>query len=349
MSRFLITGSSGFIFTHVTRKLLEDKSNFVLGVDCLYDCASKVPQQTNEHGNFVFEKCNINNTQRMLELLIEHKIDTVIHAAAQSHVDNSFENVFQFVEDNVRGTLSVLEAVRRVLQQHNQQVRVIQISSDEVYGSVKDGTPRHELSLLAPTNLYAASKASTEQVAMAYATSYAIPIIIVRANNVFAGGQHWEKCIPRFISLLSQGKAITIQGNGLQKRSFLYVDDFVNALLCILEKGEVGEVYNIAAECELTILELASRIAEAMSVSKDELKLVFVKDRPFNDSRYFVSDTRLRSLGWRPKISFEEGLRRTVKWYVSADRKDYFVGDYAAPELDEIDALVTTKRQKTDV
>jgi dTDP-glucose 4,6-dehydratase len=243
---------------------------------------------------------------------IEH-IDTVLHFAAQTHVDNSFGNSFQFTHNNIYGTHVLLE-----ISKNHHIKRFIHVSTDEVYGQVI-GDAATETSLLNPTNPYSATKAGAEFIAKAFYQSFGLPLIITRGNNVYGPHQFPEKLIPKFITLLDRGMNCPIHGNGDEKRSFIYVQDVVNAFDLILKKGIVGEVYNIGTTREISNLEVTHALMKIFSIPENmyEERLYHVKNRCFNDQRYSLDVSKLEELGWKATTSFEEGLNKTVDWYLN--------------------------------
>jgi len=251
-------------------------------------------------------------------VLETEQIDTIIHAAAQTHVDNSFGNSFAFTENNVMGTHVLVETAKTCGIK-----RFIHVSTDEVYGSSYEGEERHvESDVLEPTNPYAATKAAAENIVKSYWHSFKLPVIITRGNNVYGPHQYPEKVVPKFIRRLVNGQPCCLHGDGSNSRHFIYVEDVAAAFITILHKGVVGETYNIGCEEECTNLEIAQKLVEAVKPGanvKDHL--IFVADRPFNDVRYYISSNKLMSLGWKPEVDLDDGIKRTVEWYtrVSAD------------------------------
>lgn len=286
----------------------------LVNVDYLYPCSTTAPDITTSHDNYHFVKGDIKDTALLQRILETHQIDTIVHFAAQSHVDTSFTNPMLYTLDNTLGTHSLLEAARRV----GTIRRFIHISTDEVYGENTSGesTAKTETSLLKPTNPYAASKAGAEMLVHSYIHSYNLPAIIIRSNNIYGIGQYPEKVVPRFILQLLNKKPITIQGSGSQLRSFLYVEDAVDAVLCILFQGRIGEIYNISSKDEISIRELATRLIALISPETTyEACVTFVEDRNFNDQRYWIQSEPLRRLGWTQKTSLEDGLAKVVEWF----------------------------------
>jgi len=305
----LITGGCGFI-----------GSNFInyfhqLYPECLIvnydkvDYCSDPEYISNKFKNYILVKADLNNTHLLMTTLKSYQIDTVIHFAAQSHVDNSFGNSIQFTIDNVLGTHNLLECCRM----YGGIQKFIHISTDEVYGEV-DITHEGccEKSLLNPTNPYAATKAGAEFLVRSYYYSYKLPIIITRGNNVFGPGQYPEKLIPKFILSLLKGEKCTIHGKGESRRNFIYVDDVSQAVANILFYGEIGSTYNIGTKNEYSVIDVFDILCRKLGKDRDMKQ--FVEDRLFNDFRYCINSESLRSLGWSEKITFEEGLDKTIEW-----------------------------------
>ena len=309
--RVLVTGGSGFIASHII-DLLISHGYFVLNVDVLSYCSSLENNRLVKNSPlYQFVQGDIQDTNFMRFLLDNYSIDTVIHAAAQTHVDNSFGNSIEFTKHNVLGTHCLLEAARV----YGKVQRFIHVSTDEVYGrTTMEGDAWSENAVLKPTNPYAATKAAAEMLVHAYRTSFGLPIIITRGNNVYGPRQFPEKLIPKFIHQLSKGHPCTLHGEGESLRHFIYCTDVAEAFLCILRKGVVGETYNIGCEEEVSVKEMASLLKNLVDPTREDY-LVYVEDRAFNDLRYPVDVSKLGELGWSKKIEIEEGLKMTLKWY----------------------------------
>ena len=311
----LITGVAGFIASHVAVKMVNLYPKMqVVGIDKISYCSTvKNFKAITNSPNWHFYPVNLLSEDEMENIFKIHKITGVMHFAAESHVCNSFKNSIEFTKNNVLGTHILLELAKKFLV-----TRFIHVSTDETYGSKNNIST--EDTILDPTNPYAATKAAAEHLVKSYYHSFKLPIIITRGNNVYGPQQYPEKVIPRFITNLLNGLPLTIQGSGLQRRSFLYIDDVVDAFMILWQKGVVGEIYNIGSEKEYTILDVAEQCISLVS-SKQEIK--YGEDRPFNDHRYFISSDKLKALGWTPKISFDEGLKLTYQWYNWLE-KDYW-------------------------
>ena len=264
--------------------------------------------------NFRFIKGDIQSADLVVHVLHSEGIDAVLHYAAQTHVDNSFGNSLAFTLNNTHGTHVLLEACRMYGKVH----RFINVSTDEVYGETSLGreTGLTEGSALEPTNPYSAAKAGAEMIARAYHTSYHLPVIVTRGNNVYGPHQFPEKMIPKFTLRALRGLDLPLHGDGLAVRSYLYVDDVAEAFLCVLARGKVGEVYNIGTQKERSVKEVAADICRLFALDPGT-KILHVRDRAFNDRRYYICDRKLAGLGWRERVPWEEGLRRTVDWYVA--------------------------------
>ena len=319
--RLLVTGGCGFIGAGFCRRIQKNHSYLTLvNIDKLYPCSTAYSDLTTSHDNYVFVKGDIKDTKLILNILNTHNIDTVIHFAAQSHVDTSFTDSMLYTQDNVVGTHSMLEAARI----YGKLKRFVHISTDEVYGENKDQVFT-EKSLLKPTNPYAASKASAEMLVHSYIHSFNLPAIVIRSNNVYGIGQYPEKVIPKFIFQLLNNQKLTIQGSGNQLRSFLHLEDAVDAVLCVLFQGEIGEIYNISSKDEISIRELASVLVKGLKPEYNvEDWITFVEDRHFNDKRYWIESEPLLKLGWKQKITFEKGLAETIHWFSKVNPQTYW-------------------------
>jgi UDP-glucose 4,6-dehydratase len=262
--------------------------------------------------NYKFVKGNICSADLLNYVLEEEKIDTIMHFAAQTHVDNSFGNSFQFTQNNIMGTHVLLEAAKIAGIK-----RFIHVSTDEVYGEQRlDQDAMDEEQLLEPTNPYAATKAGAEFIAKSYFRSFGLPLIITRGNNVYGPHQYPEKLIPKFINQLRRGRKVTLHGTGENKRNFLYVEDVARAFECVLFKGKVGIVYNIGGSNERSNIDVAKDlIGLAGYKGKEDQMITYVEDRFFNDLRYHINSDRLFDLGWREQVSWEEGIKLTYDWF----------------------------------
>ena len=313
----LLTGGAGFIGSNLINFFLENYDNIkIYNIDKL-DYCSRTKNVIYKH-NYKFIKGNINQNDLITYILNEYKIDTVIHLAAQSHVDNSFGNSIEFTKDNIMGTHCLLECCRI----YQKVKRFIHISTDEVYGEVNNESQCNEKSILNPTNPYAATKAGAEFMVKSYYKSFKLPIIITRGNNVFGPRQYPEKLIPKFILSLSNDKKCSIHGEGKSRRNFIYVDDVSRAINTILLYGKINEIYNIGTDNEYSVMDIADILVNKLKSNSLEENINYIEDRHFNDYRYSISSQKLRDLGWKEEVKFIDGIDRTIKWYL--DNKDYW-------------------------
>tara|TARA_Y100000748_G_scaffold297075_1_gene290642 strand:+ start:7717 stop:8715 length:999 start_codon:yes stop_codon:yes gene_type:complete len=319
----LVTGGCGFIGSNFINRIYIDYPNLaIVNVDKISYCSNKKridAEIRQDAKRYALYEENINNYEKIFEILNTHEVAFVVHFAAQSHVQNSFADSLHFTEDNVKGTHTLLEACRL----YGKIKKFIHCSTDEVYGETPLGNNQQKLetSMMCPTNPYAATKAGAELIATSYFYSYKMPICITRGNNVYGPHQFPEKVIPLFVTRLLNGTNVNIQGSGSATRGFLYIDDVVNAFITIFDKGEPGQVYNIGCEegNEITIKDLALTLGKLIFPASDEQfldkKIHFIEDRPFNDHRYYISSDKLKNLGWNSATPLSEGLKKTIDFY----------------------------------
>lgn len=264
--------------------------------------------------NFKFIKGDIATADLVNYALLEEKIDTIMHFAAQTHVDNSFGNSFAFTQSNIYGTHVLLECAKNC----STIKRFVHVSTDEVYGEGEtfETDPMTENHVLEPTNPYAATKAGAEFLVKSYYRSFKLPCLITRGNNVYGPHQFPEKLIPKFTNQLMTGRKLTLHGDGSNTRNFLYVKDVATAFDKILHKGYAGEIYNIGGENEVSNLTVAKTLLKIFGLQdKEDEYITFVPDRKFNDLRYTINSSKLHALGWKEEMSWEDGLKTTVEWY----------------------------------
>ena len=318
MKILFVTGGAGFIGSNFINKLFEHTDEYrVINFDALYYCADQnnVNEEIRNGDNYQFIHGNLQSYDLLKYIFESNPVTHIIHFAAQSHVQTSFTDSRQYTLDNIVGTHNLLEAARLHCPTLE---RFIHCSTDEVYGeSMLDVDEKHktEHSVLCPTNPYAASKAAAELMAQSYNHSFKMPIIITRGNNVYGPNQYPEKVVPRFIQQLKAGEKITIQGDGSCVIAFLHAYDTASAFITVLEKGKVGEIYNIGCDegMEYSILDVAKMLIKKIKETEDYDKwITYIEDRPFNDQRYYISNQKLRDLGWDISISFEEGINMLI-------------------------------------
>ncbi len=312
MKNVLITGGNGFIGSNFIIYMIDKypEINFI-NYDCNYYNSEN--NELNEKNNYFYYNNKLQDKDNLLNILDKHNIDTIIHFAAQSHVDNSFFNSLQYTNDNIVGTHILLECIRI----YNKIELFIHMSTDEVYGeNENDDDIKTEKTLLCPTNPYSATKAAAEMLVNSYYYSFKIPVIIIRSNNIYGRKQFTEKVIPKFITQILNNEKITIQGDGSNKRSFLYIDDLIQAIELILSKADIGNIYNISSTDEISIMDLAKKLLKFINDIDDiDEQIIYIEDRKYNDKRYYICDKKLKELGWTKTTEIDEGLKKTIEWY----------------------------------
>ena len=309
--RLLVTGGAGFIGSCFVRHILNKYSDYkVINLDALtYAGNIENLDDIKENPNYTFVHGNICDKKLVRELISES--DCVINFAAESHVDRSITTPEIFIETNVQGTLNLLQASKELGVD-----RYLQVSTDEVYGTLGKTGYFYETTPLAPNSPYSASKASADMLTRAYHETYGLPVLNTRCSNNYGPYQYPEKLIPFFISQLLKGEKVPVYGDGLNVRDWLYVYDHCEAIDVVLHKGKVGEVYNIGGHNEKTNLEITKLILTAMN--KDETSIEFVEDRLGHDKRYAISNDKITTqLDWKPSVSFEDGIKSTIEWYLN--------------------------------
>lgn len=306
--KILLTGSAGFIFSNFVIYALQRTDWDMVSVDKLTYAGSlhNVPyNRIKRHRLHIGDVCDHHFMHKIFEM---EEPDVVIHAAAESHVDNSIESSAQFMKTNVIGTHSMLEAA---LTAHKPEL-FINFSTDEVYGPCMDRKPFTEKDMLNPRNPYSASKASADLLGQSYFTTHKVPVITTRMCNAFGPRQHREKLIPKVISNIFTEQPVPVYGKGEQCREWIYTRDVFNAVRTLIEKGVPGEVYNITSGHEERNIDLVNKIADIIGTGKS--LITFVKDRKAHDFRYAIDDSKIRSLGWEPEYEFDAALEHTVGW-----------------------------------
>lgn len=326
MQNILVTGGAGFIGSNFIQYLLKREDNVrLVNLDLLtYAGNLRNLQEVERDSRYSFVKGDIRDKKLVEDLICGFGIDTIVNFAAETHVDRSISGPEVFLTTNVLGTGVLLEAATRLWKlkpddpgsrAFRDGVRFLQISTDEVYGSLGDRGSFTEESPISPSSPYAASKAGADMLARAYNRTYGLPVNITRCSNNFGPRQHPEKMIPRIILNAASDKPIPIYGDGKQVRDWLYVEDHCEAIRLVLKKGTIGEIYNIGGGTELQNLDLTKRILNIMG--KPEARLAFVRDRPGHDRRYAIDSSKIRrELGWKTGSDFDNLLGETVKWYL---------------------------------
>jgi len=339
----LVTGGAGFIGSALVRRLIAQGVDKVINVDKLSYAANKAAIASAMHTpQHVFEQVDICDRGEMNRIFAEHQPDAVMHLAAESHVDRSIHGPDVFIQSNVVGTYTLLEAAREywlaLSGGRREAFRFLHVSTDEVYGDLADGKQLFtEATAYAPSSPYSASKAASDHLVRAWHRTYGLPVLLSHCTNNYGPYQFPEKLIPLMTLNAVAGKPLPLYGSGLQVRDWLHVDDHVVALQTILEKGRVGETYNVGAHNPRSNIDIVRAICQLLDVlhpqsrpmgkdgvpGKHEQLIVHVQDRPGHDRRYALDATKIREeLGWRSECDFAQGLRATVQWYL-----DNYVSD----------------------
>lgn len=335
MMKLLVTGGAGFIGSAVVRHIIKNTNNFVVNVDKLtYAGNLKSIADVSESSRYVFEQIDICNAEDLAALFDKHQPDAVMHLAAESHVDRSIDGPAAFIETNILGTYTLLEAVRnywKILPKARKQAfRFHHISTDEVYGDL-DGTNDlfTESTPYAPSSPYSASKASSDHLVRAWHRTYGLPVIVTNCSNNYGPYHFPEKLIPLMILNALAGKPLPVYGEGQQIRDWLYVEDHARALYKVVTEGKVGETYNIGGHNEKKNIDVVKTICaileelapiqnSSLKIQNYESLITYVEDRPGHDLRYAIDASKIeRDLGWKPEETFESGLRKTVQWYLT--------------------------------
>ncbi len=309
----LVTGGAGFIGSNFIRYMLHQHEQVhIVNLDLLtYAGNSENLQEFTNDPRYTFVKGNIGDSQLVDDLIQQHNIDIIVNFAAESHVDRSIRDPRVFVETNVLGTQVLLEAARR-----HSVAKFVQISTDEVYGSLGDSGAFTESSPLMPNSPYSASKASADLLVRAYYETYGLPAVITRCSNNYGPYQFPEKLIPLMIIRALRDEPLPVYGDGRNVRDWLHVEDHCAAVDLVIRQGRIGEVYNIGGHNEQRNIDIVKRILQMLG--KPESLIRFVEDRLGHDYRYAIDPTKLTTeLGWKPKYTFDTGLSATVEWYVN--------------------------------
>ena len=329
--RLLVTGAAGFIGANFVRWLLQGPESSKVKKLIAYDLLTYAGNLANLQGletnpAFSFVKGDIRDNDKLEELIEKEEVDVVINFAAESHVDRSITNPLDFVRTNIEGTLVILNVARKF-----KVSRFIQISTDEVYGSLGPEGRFSELSPIDPSSPYSASKASADFLVLAAHKTYAQDVCVTRCSNNYGPYQFPEKLIPLFITNALDDKPLPVYGDGKNVRSWLHVDDHSRAIFAVLEKGRAGEIYNIggAPESEKENLEVTAEILKILGKPSDLMR--YVEDRKGHDRRYAVDFSKInKELGWKPQVNFKEGIKSTIDWYCNNSSwwKEIKTGEY---------------------
>jgi dTDP-glucose 4,6-dehydratase len=309
--KVLITGGLGFIGSNFCRYIITKHSNYeIVNIDKIGIGSNPASlQDLEDEGRYEFIKGDICNSKLVNKII--KRVDAVVNIAAETHVDRSIADPKPFIQNNVIGTFVILEAVRK----YNEKVKLVQVSTDEIYGEIKEGSFK-ESDVPKPSNPYSASKAAADMFVIAYHKTYGLDVSITRCTNNYGPGQTPEKLIPKTIIRALKNLLVPIYGSGKNIRDWIYVQDHCEAIDFVLRKGESGEIYNISSGNELPNIEIVKKILDLLN-KPDDL-ITFVEDRPGHDIRYSLNSSKIRSkLAWKPKLPFEKALEETVNWYVN--------------------------------
>ncbi len=325
--KIIVTGGAGFIGSAVCRHLVKDLGHTAINVDKLtYAGNLSTLKEIEDSPNYHFEKVDICDRDALDEVFAKYQPDAVMHLAAESHVDRSITGAAEFIQTNIIGTFNMLEVSRAYwlgLRPADQETfRFLNVSTDEVYGSLGDEGLFHETTAYDPSSPYSASKASADHLTSAWYETYGMPVVISNCSNNYGPYHLPEKLIPLMILNALDDKALPIYGDGSNVRDWLYVEDHAKALFTILTKGRLGEKYNVGGRNERTNLEVVERICTILDTVRPKDtpysdQITYVTDRPGHDARYAIDATKLEDeLGWKAEENFESGIEKTIKWYL---------------------------------
>ena len=325
MQNILITGGAGFIGSNFVKLMLNNYDYNIINLDLLtYAGNLENLREIEGKSNYTFIKGDICDKKLVDEIFTKYDIDTVVNFAAESHVDRSIENPEIFLLNNILGTQNLLDNAKKhwkinpedkYSREYKEGVKYLQVSTDEVYGALGKKGMFIETTPLSPNSPYSASKASADLFVRAYYETFGMPINITRCSNNYGPYQFPEKLIPLMINNCKNDKKMPVYGDGMQVRDWLHVKDHCTAIYTVLEKGKIGEVYNIGGNNEKANIEIVKLIINTIGKSEDLIE--YVKDRPGHDRRYAIDNTKITSqLGWEPSYTFEQGISETIKWYL---------------------------------
>jgi len=326
MKTAIITGGLGFIGSNLIKTLAKN-NYFIINIDKV-SYASNFKNIPFNIKNYKFYKLDINLQDKFIDILKKYRPDKIFNLAAETHVDRSIENPKSFIKANILGVFSILEALRQYKKFNNKKVKLIHISTDEVYGDIKPGKKSLETDRYNPSSPYAASKASSDLLIYSYIRTYKIPAIITNCCNNYGPGQFPEKLIPTIIYNLIKNNNIPIYGKGKNIREWIYVDDHCDALIKVSDQGILGEQYNVGSGIKLNNIEVAKKIISLFKKINNKhcnSKIIFVKDRPGHDVCYSLNSSKIKQkTKWKLKNSFDIGIKKTIEWYIEKFDTSFF-------------------------
>jgi len=327
MKKIIVTGGSGFIGSNLVKYLIKNNF-FIINVDKVTYSANDYNLKNLVKKNYIFYKTDINNKSKILKIFKKYKPAAVFNLAAETHVDRSIDSPKSFISSNILGVYNLLEAIKIYNSKISKKIKLIHISTDEVYGDIENSKVRSDEKFpYMPSSPYSASKASADHLIKAYVRTYKIPAVISNCCNNYGPGQFPEKLIPKIISKIIKNKPLPIYGNGNNSREWIHVEDHCRALLLLLKKGKNGESYNVGSNENLSNKNLVKKILllikkKGVHIGK-KVKIKFVKDRPGHDLRYALNSKKIfKFLKWKSKINIDKGLTETIEWYLK--NKQFF-------------------------
>ena len=319
MKKIIVTGGSGFIGTNLVNYLIKKKF-FVINIDKLTYASNKYDDKIRNKKNYKLFKIDINNKNKLINLIKKLKPKAVFNLAAETHVDRSIDGPKNFIQTNINGTFNLLESLR-FLKSNNLNIKLIHISTDEVYGDIKENQRSNELHRYEPSSPYSASKASADHLVKCYIRTYKLNAVISNCCNNYGPYQFPEKLIPKIISNIFNNKELPVYAKGLNSREWIHVEDHCRALFTLYLRGKSGESYNVGTNVNMRNIDLVKKILKIFKSMKIKIgkktKIRFVKDRPGHDFRYALDNKKIfKKLSWKPKINFETGIKETIIWYL---------------------------------
>ncbi len=319
MKKIVVTGGLGFIGSNLIN-YLHKKNYFVINLDKKQFYSSNYNIKNKSKKNYKFIKVDINQKEQILKILKKFKPAGIFNLAAETHVDRSIDNPDNFIKSNILGVYNLLEALKSY-ERFEKKIKLIHISTDEVYGDIPIGKKSKESDVYQPSSPYSSSKASADLIIKSYCRTYGMNIIVTNCCNNYGPGQYPEKLIPKLVMQIKRGQPLDIYGKGKNSREWIYVEDHCEALYKIFNKGKIGENYNIGSGLNITNLKLAKKIISIFNkfqLNKKNIKIRFVEDRPGHDLRYALNINKIKKeIKWRSKTNFDNGLSITIKWYLN--------------------------------